>query len=155
MNKVHAYQGILTRVSSLIAGETDLIAIMATIACELYHGFDHFDWVGFYRAIDEKTLKIGPYQGTHGCLTIPFDKGVCGACARSGQTQLVNDVSKIDYHIICSSETKAEIVVPVLDSQNRLMAVLDVDSNTRNVFDEVDRTHLEKICSLIRSVTNH
>ena len=105
-----------------------------------------FSWVGFYRLIDEITLKVGPYQGTHGCLTINIEKGVCGKCVRENKIQIENDVCKIPHHIACSSETKSEIVLPVRDSENKVKAVLDIDSKEINCFDEVDEKYLMKTC---------
>lgn len=128
----------------LTEGETDDIAKMATIVCELYHAFDHYDWVGFYRVVQPELMKIGPYQGGHGCLTIPFSRGVCGACARSGTTLIVPDVDAFPDHIACASSTRSEIVVPVF-SKGRLIAVFDVDSDTPDAFDELDQRQLEEL----------
>jgi hypothetical protein len=86
---------------------------MATVACEVHHSDDRFDWTGFYRVTEPGLLKIGPYQGGHGCLVIPFDRGVCGAAARTGEIQLVPDVDAFPGHIACSSSTRSEIVLPV------------------------------------------
>ena len=147
--KDNTYIEVLKNIESLIEGEMDLVAVMSTISCELYHAFEHFIWVGFYRRIDEKTLKVGPYQGTHGCLTIPIEKGVCGKCAREGVTQIENDVSSISHHIACSNDTKSEMVVPIKDSENNVRAVLDIDSIVINSFDEVDKKYLKKICEFI------
>lgn len=133
-------------ITALVEGETDDIAKMATISCELFHAFDHFHWVGFYRNIGNSTLKIGPYQGGHGCLTIPYTRGVCGACATSGKTQIVDDVNAIKDHIACSSSTQSEIVLPVW-KQGKLIAVLDIDSDDLAQFDKQDQLHLEKILS--------
>ena len=136
-------------IEALIAGETDAIAIMATVACELHHRFNYFDWTGFYRVVEPGLLKVGPYQGGHGCLQISFDRGVCGAAARERRTQLVGDVTAFPGHIACSSSTRSEIVVPVLDPDGELVAVLDVDSNDLDAFDEIDRVHLERLCRTI------
>jgi len=133
------------RVFALCAGEDDEIACMASIACELYHADRRFDWVGFYRNIGHETLKVGPYQGGHGCLTIPFSRGVCGAGARTGQVQLVNDVTAFEGHIACASSTQSEIVLPVFDSQGALRAVLDIDSNRPAAFDTADQAGLEAL----------
>jgi len=127
-----------------------VITIMSTIVCEVYHTFDYFNWVGFYRVVSNETLKVGPYQGGHGCLKIPFDTGVCGKCAREQKVQCVNDVSKLDFHIACLADTKAEIVLPVFDFESRLIAVFDIDSTELNVFDNVDEMHLTKITELLR-----
>ncbi|MGB7288118.1 MAG: GAF domain-containing protein [Salaquimonas sp.] len=131
-------------IAALVEGETDAISKMATIACELYQHFDHFDWVGFYRVVEPELLKIGPYQGGHGCLVIPFSKGVCGAAARTETTQLVPDVNAIADHIACSSTTQSEIVLPVWQD-GKLIAVLDVDSDTLDAFTDADQKALELI----------
>ena len=130
------------RIAALIEGEDDVIAKMATIACELFNGVEHFDWVGFYRATEPELLKIGPYQGGHGCLVIPFSRGVCGACARTLETQLVPDVNAIPDHIACSATTRSEIVLPVMFDGN-LIAVLDIDSDTPDAFTSADQRALE------------
>lgn len=132
------YADLSARIRALAEGETDPIALMATTVCELFHGDPRFDWVGFYRNVGGETLKIGPYQGGHGCLTIPFSRGVCGACARSGEVQLVPDVEAFEDHIACAASTRSELVLPVRDAQGALIAVLDIDSDEPDAFDEVD-----------------
>jgi GAF domain-containing protein len=143
------YGEVATQIRAVCEGETDAVALMATVACELYHGFDHFDWVGFYRVTGPEMLKIGPYQGGHGCLSIPFARGVCGAAARERKTQVVADVELFPGHIACSSSTRSEIVVPVFDGTGALIAVLDVDSDTPAAFDATDAEALEAICAEI------
>jgi L-methionine (R)-S-oxide reductase len=150
VSKTDQYNQVMERLRGLLEGESDEVALMATIVCELQHGLDHFDWTGFYRVVRPGLLKIGPYQGTHGCLNISFDRGVCGKCAREGQSQLVPDVSRVPYHIACASSTQSEVVVPVLDTGGRVRAVLDVDSDTVGAFDEVDVSHLVQICEWLR-----
>jgi GAF domain-containing protein len=147
MGKQEQYAQIQKNIAALIEGERDEICVLSTVVCELHNGMALFDWTGFYRVVSPGVLKVGPYQGTHGCLTIPFIKGVCGKCAREAKTQIVPDVTKLPYHIACSSTTKSEIVVPVLDEKGQVRAVLDIDSNTPNAFDEVDAQALEEICS--------
>ena len=147
MDKSSRYHEVATRIRALIAGERDVIAVMATMACELRHAFAHFDWVGFYRVTEPGVLRIGPYQGGHGCLVIPFDRGVCGRCARERVSQVVPDVTALPYHIACASTTRSEIVVPVLDSRGEVWAILDVDSNMPDAFDETDRSELERMVS--------
>jgi L-methionine (R)-S-oxide reductase len=146
MTKSERYEQVLRRIGALIEGETDEIAVMATVVCELHQGLEHFDWAGFYRVVAPGLLKIGPYQGGHGCLTIPFDKGVCGKCAREARTQIVADVTQAPHHIACASSTCSEIVVPVFDGAGQVRAVLDVDSATPAAFDEVDARQLEAVC---------
>lgn len=143
------YKELLQRINTLVHNESDLIAVMSTIVCDVYHAFDHFDWVGFYRVSAPSILKVGPYQGTHGCLTIPFSRGVCGRCARERRTQIVDNVRNLDYHIACSSSTASEIVIPVLDATGGVRAVLDVDSDTPEAFGSVDAAYLDELCRIL------
>ena len=138
------YDEVASTVAALCEGEHDHIAKMATISCELYHKLEGFDWVGFYRVIEPELLKIGPYQGGHGCLVIPFEQGVCGACAKSEQVQIVDDVNAFPGHIACSATTQSEIVLPVF-SQGKLVAVLDIDSDQPADFDQDDADALTGI----------
>lgn len=139
------YADLSARIAALTHGETDEIALMATLACELHHADDRFDWTGFYRVVAPELLKIGPYQGGHGCLVIPFSRGVCGAAARTRQTQLVPDVEAFAGHIACSSSTRSEIVVPVIGRAGRLIGVLDIDSDRPDAFTQRDREALERM----------
>ena len=150
--KIERYQQVINDIKALIAGETDEIAVMSTICCEVAHAFPEFNWVGFYRVTEPEVLKVGPYQGGHGCLTIPFSKGVCGKAARENLTQLVKDVNALPYHIACSSATQSEIVVPVADNKGRVRAVFDLDSEILNYVDSVDQEYVEMICRLVGSV---
>ncbi len=139
------YEGLRARVLALTEGETDTVALMATLACEIHHFDDRFDWTGFYRVTEPEVLKIGPYQGGHGCLMIPFARGVCGACARTGDVQLVPDVEAFEGHIACAASTRSELVLPVRDAQGALIAVLDIDSDQPDAFSEADAQALEAI----------
>jgi len=139
-----SWREVSDRIAALVAGEEDAIAKMATISCELFHAFDRFHWVGFYRVVAPQLLKIGPYQGGHGCLTIPFSRGVCGAAARSGKTLIVPDVDAFADHIACASSTRSEIVVPV-HAGGALIAVLDIDSDLPDAFTLDDGDALERI----------
>ena len=139
------YRDVRMRLAALCEGETDDIAIMATVSQELFASFDGFDWVGFYRVVQPDLLKIGPYQGGHGCLVIPFDKGVCGAAARTGEVQLVDDVTAFDGHIACSASTRSELVMPIFDRQGSVRAVLDIDSDQLTFFTSEDVRHLSDI----------
>ncbi len=139
------YPALAAAIRSLTTGEDDPVALMATVACEVHHSDDRFDWTGFYRVTAPGLLKIGPYQGGHGCLVIPFDRGVCGACARTQTTQLVPDVEAFPGHIACSSSTKSEIVLPVFDRAGALIAVFDIDSDQPAAFTETDATELAAI----------
>jgi L-methionine (R)-S-oxide reductase len=145
--KAELYRAVRERLRAFLDGEDDFIAALATIACELHHAFGYFDWTGFYRTRAFELLVIGPYQGTHGCLRIPFARGVCGAAARTRSTQLVPDVSKFEGHIACSSSTQSEIVVPLVAADGSVLGVLDVDSNTLGAFSLADQRELEAICA--------
>jgi L-methionine (R)-S-oxide reductase len=137
-NKEAIMQDLRDRILALTDGETDAVALMATLACEVHHAHPFADWTGFYRVVAPDLLKIGPYQGGHGCLTIPFSRGVCGACARTGQVQLVPDVDAFPDHIACASSTRSELVLPVWDGQGRLLGVFDLDSDTPAAFTLAD-----------------
>jgi L-methionine (R)-S-oxide reductase len=131
-------QDLAKTIRALTAGETDTIALMATLACEVHRSHPFADWTGFYRVVAPDLLKIGPYQGGHGCLTIPFSRGVCGACARTGRVQNVPDVEAFSGHIACSSSTKSELVLPVFNSSGQLLGVFDIDSDTPAAFTAED-----------------
>ena len=150
--KLKRYEKTLLSVEKMIDGEEDLTTVLSTVSCELYHAFDHWNWVGFYRRVDERTLKVGPYQGGHGCLTIDMDRGVCGACLREKSIIIVKDVSTVNDHIACSSETKSEIVLPIIDNSGTVLAVFDLDSTEFGAFDETDKEYLSKIVDWIRPV---
>jgi GAF domain-containing protein len=113
----------------------------------LHHAHEASDWTGFYRVTGPEMLKIGPYQGGHGCLVIPFSRGVCGAAARTGEVQLVPDVEAFPGHIACSSSTKSELVIPVRNGAGRLLGVLDLDSDQPDAFTQADVEALEAILS--------
>ncbi|MCX7646380.1 MAG: GAF domain-containing protein [Rhodobacteraceae bacterium] len=139
------YRALAAAIDSLTEGETDAIALMATVACEVHHSDDRFDWTGFYRVVAPGLLKIGPYQGGHGCLVIPFSRGVCGAAARTGEVQLVPDVDAFPGHIACSSSTRSEIVLPVRNGAGELIGVFDIDSDLPAAFTEEDAAGLATI----------
>ena len=139
------YDTLSKTIASLTEGEDDSVALMATLACEIHHSDDRFDWTGFYRVTAPELLKIGPYQGGHGCLQIPFSRGVCGAAARVGEPQLVDDVDAFPGHIACASSTRSEVVLPVWDRSGTLIGVLDIDSNAPAAFDAMDVTALTQI----------
>ncbi len=143
------YRDLQKVIASLLQDEDDWVSAMATVSCELHHAFAYFHWTGFYRTIAPRLLAVGPYQGGHGCLRIPFERGVCGAAARTKQTQFVPDVHAFEGHIACASSTQSEVVVPVLDSAGETMAVLDIDSDLPAVFTEADVRGLEALCALL------
>ena len=139
------YDTLAKTIAALTEGETDQVALMATIACEVHHADDRFDWTGFYRVTEPDVLKIGPYQGGHGCLVIPFERGVCGAAARSGEAQLVPDVDAFPGHIACASSTRSELVLPVRDAAGEVIAVFDIDSDQPDAFLQRDAEKLQDI----------
>lgn len=143
------YPTLAKTIAALCEGETDDVALMATLACEIHHSDERFDWTGFYRVTEPGLLKIGPYQGGHGCLVIPFDRGVCGAAARTGEIQLVPDVDAFPGHIACAASTRSEIVLPVRNGAGEIIAVLDIDSDRPDAFTEDDARELDAI---LRSV---
>lgn len=139
------YPTLAATIRALTQGETDTVALMATLACEVHHSDDRFDWTGFYRVTEPGLLKIGPYQGGHGCLVIPFDRGVCGAAARTGEVQLVPDVDAFPGHIACASSTRSELVLPVFDASGTVIGVFDLDSDRPDVFTPEDARELAAI----------
>tara|TARA_B110000046_G_scaffold80729_1_gene88994 strand:+ start:55 stop:510 length:456 start_codon:yes stop_codon:yes gene_type:complete len=143
------YTSLIKTIASLTEGEDDVIALMATVVCELHHSDDRFDWTGFYRVTSPEILKIGPYQGGHGCLQIPFTRGVCGAAARLGETQLVPDVKAFADHIACASSTRSELVLPVWDRAGTLLGVLDIDSDQFDAFTVFDADSLAEILATV------
>ena len=149
-DKAARYAALRDEVRAVIAGEPNLTARYATAASLLANAFpERFFWTGFYIVDENKPdeLVVGPYQGTLGCLRIPFGKGVCGACAAQGQTIIVPDVHAFPGHIACDSRSNSEIVTPVFDARGKLAAVLDVDSTQFDAFDAEDRAGLEAICA--------
>ena len=145
------YEEFRKTIASLCAGEDDTIALMASVVCELHHSDDRFDWTGFYRVTGPEMLKIGPYQGGHGCLQIPFSRGVCGAAARLKTTQLVPDVEAFEGHIACASSTRSELVLPVFNGTGDVIAVLDIDSDQPDAFSQEDAQALEAILASVFS----
>lgn len=143
------YTDLAATIASLTKGETDAVALMATIACEVHHSDDRFNWTGFYRVTAPELLKIGPYQGGHGCLVIPFSRGVCGAAARMREVQIVADVEAFPGHIACASSTRSEIVLPVFDGAGSLIAVFDIDSDQPDAFTMKDSAGLSAILASV------
>ena len=143
------HDGVFTTIQSLLENEDDWVSAMSTVVCELHNSFEHFHWTGFYRTVSPNVLKIGPYQGGHGCLVIPFDKGICGAAARTGKTQDVPDVHARIEHIACSSTTLSEVVVPIKSSNGEVVAVLDLDSDLPAAFTPEDISFAEHLCQYL------
>ncbi|PCI43670.1 MAG: diguanylate phosphodiesterase [Alphaproteobacteria bacterium] len=144
MDKKQIYSEVAEQITAVTEGEENFIARMATVSCLLSEAFDDFFWTGFY-IVDGKELVVGPYQGSLGCLRIAYGRGVCGTAAATGQTQIVDNVHDFPGHIACDSRSVSEIVVPVFNQDNDLIAVLDVDSESKATFDETDRRYLEQI----------
>ena len=145
--KAERYAAVAQEIAAVLEGERNLTARMATVASMLANTFESYFWTGFYVVDPEKPdeLVVGPYQGSLGCLRIAFGRGVCGAAARSRQTQVVADVHAFPGHIACDSRSMSEIVVPVVDDQGHLIAVFDVDSEQPAAFDQLDADWLERI----------
>ena len=143
------YDRLEKTIAALTEGEDDPIALMATVTCEVHHADDRFDWTGFYRVTSPELLKIGPYQGRHGCLVIPFSRGVCGAAARTGAVQLVPDVDAFPGHIACATSRRSELVLPVFDGAGDLLGVFDIDSDQPDAFTQEDAKRLSDILSSV------
>ncbi len=149
--KSAVYAGVLHDLDAVLAGIADDVTAMATCACLLHERLPYASWTGFYRVVAPELLRVGPYQGPLGCLEIPFDRGVCGAAARSRSTQLVPDVHRFPGHIACDAGARSEIVVPICNDAGELIAVLDIDSHQPAAFDEDDRAGLERVAGQLRS----
>lgn len=144
------YQEALRELDAVLEGIDDPITAMATCACILHQRLSYASWTGFYRVVAPGQLRVGPYQGPLGCLEIPFDRGVCGAAARERSPQVVPDVHAFPGHIACDEAARSEIVIPILDPDGKLVAVLDIDSHQPASFDEDDREGLEHIAERLR-----
>lgn len=145
--KAEAYRALEEHARAVLEGIHDPIAAMATMSCIIYQGIAPL-WAGFYRVVEpDVLLRVGPYQGTLGCLEIRFGSGVCGTAARERRTVIVPDVSLFPGHIACDARARSEIVVPVVDQRGALIAILDVDSEQPGAFDEEDARGLERLAS--------
>lgn len=142
--RVARLRAAVPQILAALEGETDEVAIQATLACLLWEAMPQANWCGFYRRVADRMLAVGPYQGGMGCLRISFERGVCGACARTGATQLVPDVHAFPGHIACDDATRSELVIPITVA-GRLGAVLDLDSPHADGFSEAEAHILEKL----------
>ena len=140
--KPAAYRALKQQLDSLIDGIDDSVAVMSTMACVLHLGFGHL-WTGFYRRVTPNRLVVGPYQGTIGCMEIEIGRGVCGVAAERRESIVVPDVREFPGHIACDARSLSEIVVPVFDHRQEVIAVLDIDSERLATFDDADRRQLE------------
>jgi L-methionine (R)-S-oxide reductase len=147
MDKHRVYDELLRELKALLEGETDECARMSSTCAIIKRDIPWVSWVGFYRVVSPGMLAVGPYQGDIGCLRIAFDRGVCGAAARTLTTQVVPDVQAFPGHIACDADARSEIVLPIVDASGRLTAVLDLDSHLPGAFDDADRTYLEDLVS--------
>lgn len=148
-NKEQRYTTLLPQIASLVEGETDTVANMANVAAALKETFGFF-WVGFY-VVKEDMLVLAPFQGPLACTRIKYGKGVCGTAWKEARTLVVPDVDQFPGHIACSSASRSEIVVPVV-KEDKVVAVLDIDSSELNSFDQTDALYLEKVCELLAAV---
>lgn len=148
--KDRAYAELYGRATAVLQGTEDTVAAMSTLSSLIHHSMGHL-WTGFYRVVvPEKLLRVGPYQGALGCMEIRFGQGVCGAAAQQKKAIIVPDVEKFPGHITCDSRSRSEIVLPVENATGELIAVLDIDSERLDAFDEIDREGLEKILTVFR-----
>lgn len=147
-DKKEKYEALIPQIEALVSGEEDLIANLANVAAALRYGMDFF-WVGFYLVKDEE-LVLGPFQGPIACTRIQKGKGVCGQSWQHAETLIVPNVDEFPGHIACSSDSKSEIVVPLMEGE-QIIGVLDVDSDTLNTFDEVDKIYLERLMASLSS----
>ena len=148
--KRELYREASVELRSILEGLGDPIAAMASTVCVLHARIPYSSWTGFYRVVAPELMRVGPYQGPLGCLEISFDRGVCGAAARERKTQVVADVNAFPGHVACDSAARSEIVIPIVDPEGELVAVLDLDSHSPAAFDEVDREELEQISEILR-----
>ncbi len=146
--KLARYGRIREQLSGLLGRTSDRQARMATVAALLYHKFDHYFWCGFYRLLDGD-LVVGPYQGPLACQVLARERGVCWAALQRRETVIVPDVRLFPGHIACDSRSLSEIVVPVRDASGAIVAVLDVDSDKTEQFDDLDRRGLEAVVALL------
>lgn len=149
-NKEEKYTLLTKQIEALIAGETDMIAVMSNV-CAAIHEEMGFFWTGFYRVHDDELL-LGPFQGPVACMHIGYGRGVCGTAWQQQQTIVVPDVEQFPGHIACSSLSRSEIVVPVFNASGSVFAVLDIDSKDLSTFDDTDRHYLEAICRLLTPI---
>ena len=154
MTRKEQYEQLTTQIVGLIKDETNLIGILANVSAALHEAFpERFFWVGFYLQAHGNMLRLGPFQGSVACYTIPYGKGVCGKAWEEGHTLIVPDVETFPGHIACSSLSRSEIVVPMYDDTHTFRGVLDIDSTRLNDFDEDDKEGLGRIIDLLMDAT--
>ncbi|MHC4955359.1 MAG: GAF domain-containing protein [Planctomycetota bacterium] len=151
MGRTGAYETVAAQVAELAKDAPGFVAALASTAALLKQTFDHYFWVGFYLRADDGTLVVGPYQGPLACMHIEKGRGVCGAVAESGEPIIVPDVHAFPDHIACDSRSRSEVVVPLMH-KGRVRAVLDVDAETLDAFDESDCNGLVTIAALLSAL---
>ena len=151
MNKQETYEQLLQQIAALIEGETDETSVLANVSAALHEAFAQFFWTGFY-LVREGELRLGPFQGTVACMHIQHGRGVCGTAWAEALTQVVPDVEQFPGHIACSSLSRSEIVVPIMNNAHRVVGVLDIDSKELSTFDDTDRHYLERLCAMLTAV---
>jgi len=150
MNKIELYQELYQQVEALTGDEPDTIANMANISALLFESLSEVNWVGFYRLVNNE-LVLGPFQGKVACIRIPVGSGVCGTAVSENQTQRIADVHAFDGHIACDATSNAEIVIPIRVN-DKVIAILDIDSTAFDRFDEEDQEGLEAIINLFQNI---
>ncbi|ASM50118.1 GAF domain-containing protein [Pseudoalteromonas agarivorans] len=150
MQKHDFYQSLVKQTESLIAGESNVIANMANVSALLFTSLEDVNWAGFYFMDSPSELVLGPFQGNPACIRIPVGKGVCGTAAATLQTQLIEDVHAFDGHIACDAASNSEIVVPIMKN-DKIVAVLDIDSPTIGRFDTDDQAGLEALVKCLEA----
>jgi L-methionine (R)-S-oxide reductase len=148
LSKAEKYKALLPQIHALVEGEPSLTTSLAQICAAIKYSMDKILWVGFY-FVQGSELVLQPFQGPVACSRIKIPQGVCGACVQRAETIIVPDVDKFPGHIACSSLSRSEIVIPVFDKLNKVIAVLDIDSDDYNNFDETDKLYLEELCALV------
>lgn len=154
MTRKEQYEQLIPQIAALIKGEKNLVGILANVSAALHDTFpERFFWAGFYLQQDKDRLRLGPFQGSVACYTIPYGKGVCGKAWEEGHTLIVPDVDDFPGHIACSSLSRSEIVIPMYDSAHTFRGVLDIDSTRPDDFNETDKEELEHIVGLLMKET--
>jgi L-methionine (R)-S-oxide reductase len=142
------YEELIVLIKNFFNATDNAISIMANLTAILKQNIEKISWVGFYLS-NGIQLYLGPFQGKAACSFIELGKGVCGSAALSQQTIIVPDVNKFPGHIVCDSDSRSEIVIPLIDDDDKLIGVLDLDSTSLNAFDETDKKYLEIICNYL------
>jgi GAF domain-containing protein len=146
-NKVEQYQLVIKQLQALLEGENDQTANLANASALLNQFLNDINWVGFY-LLKQDQLVLGPFQGLPACMRIPLGRGVCGTAAANQKTERIADVHQFPGHIACDAASNSEIVIPLV-KEDQLIGVLDIDSPSKNRFDELDQTYLEEFVKVL------